>query len=77
MIYQKQNNMTTIIAPQATSVLNNGVFFDNGKFFDKYKNELSNEWVEYVYWSNQNSRYGSDIADLRTAKFCKDYNIAK
>lgn len=67
--------MTQILAPQANSVLNNGLYFSNGKFYDKYKNELTNNWAEYVFWSNQNSRHGSDIADMRTKKFCADYGI--
>ncbi len=69
------SNMTQVIAPQATSILNGGVFFNDGKFYNKYKDVLENTWVVYCFWSNQNSRYGCDIADLRTNKFCADYGI--
>jgi hypothetical protein len=65
----------TIISPQATSILNGGLFYENGKFVDKNKNKLDNNWVKYVYWSNQNSRYGAETANLRTAQFLKEYGI--
>lgn len=68
--------MITIISPTTSnSMLNNGIFYDGKNFIDKYKNILSNNWVVNCFWTNQNSNYGCDIADLRTNKFCKDYNI--
>jgi hypothetical protein len=67
--------MTTIVATQATSILNNGVYHNGENFIDKYNNILENRWVVYCFWSNQNSKFGCDIADLRTNKFCLDYGI--
>jgi hypothetical protein len=69
------NNMTQLIAPQAISILNNGVYFNDGIFYDKYKNVLKNTWVVFCFWSNENSKFGCDIADKRTENFCKQYNI--
>lgn len=70
--------MKTIISPStANSMLSNGVFFNGKEFVDKYNNILESNWVISCYWTNQNSIYGCDIADLRTAQFCINYNLKK
>lgn len=71
------SKMKTIIsATTSNSILNDGIYFDSGIFYDKFKNVLDTKWVKYCYWTNVNSRYGSNIATERTNKFCKQYNIS-
>lgn len=68
--------MTTIISPStANSDLINGVFHNGVNFINKYNDILKNTWVVFCYWSNQNSFYGCEVADLRTEYFCNTYNI--
>jgi len=75
-VSQKQNNMKTIIAQTTSnSMLINGVFHNGSQFVNRFNDVLENTWVVNCFWTNQNSKFGCDIADLRTAKFCTDYNI--
>lgn len=68
--------MKTIIAQStANSMFIHGVFFNGTQFVDRYNDILASKWVVNCFWTNQNSRFGSDIADLRTAKFCAEYGI--
>ena len=64
--------MQTLISPNtANSIESNGLFVSDDKFFDKYNNELSIEWVSYLYWTNQNRSFGSNVAGLKLA--CLSY----
>lgn len=68
--------MKTIVAPTtANSMLIHGIFYDGKNFVDKYKNILEDTWVVSCYWTNQNSKFGCEIADIKTTKFCQDYGL--
>jgi len=68
--------MTTIVSPTTSdSSLLHGVYFDGANFIDRNKNTLTHKWVVFCYWSNQNSKYGCEIANTRTAHFCAQYGI--
>jgi hypothetical protein len=68
--------MTTIVAPTtANSMFINGIFYNGKNFVNRYNDILENTWVVNCFWTNQNSKFGCNIADLRTNKFCADYGI--
>ena len=68
--------MTTIILQTTSnSMFIHGIYFNGENFVNKYNDILKNTWVVNCFWTNQNSKYGCVIADVRTEKFCNDYGI--
>ena len=68
--------MKTIISEStANSMFIHGIFYNGKSFVNKYGDILENTWVVNCFWTNQNTKFGCDIADSKTNKFCKDYGI--
>jgi hypothetical protein len=68
--------MITIISPTtANSNLVHGVFYNGQNFVNKYNDQLKDTWVVFCYWSNENSKHGLNVANLRTEFFCSKYNL--
>jgi len=68
--------MTTIIEQTTeNSMFLHGVYFDGKNFVNRYNDVLKNTWVVNCYWTNQNSKFGCEVADLKTNKFCAEYGI--
>jgi hypothetical protein len=68
--------MTTIVAQTTSnSMFINGVYHNGKNFVNKYNDILKDSWVVNCFWTNENSKYGYIVADVRTNKFCADYNI--
>jgi hypothetical protein len=71
-----QNDKITIISPStANSNLVHGTYFDGVNFLNKYNDILKHTWVVFCYWSEKNSKFGSDVADVQTKLFCQKYSI--
>jgi hypothetical protein len=68
--------MTTIISQTtANSMFIHGVYFNGENFVDRYNHILKSTWVVLCFWTNENSKHGCDIANVRTEKFCNDYKL--
>ena len=68
--------MKTIVTPTTSnSMLINGIFHNGINFVNRYNDIVANTWAVFCFWTNQNSSYGCEIADLRTNKFCQEYGI--
>lgn len=68
--------METIITPTTSnSMFINGIYFNGTNFVDRLNYPLSNVWVVFCVWTNHNSKFGCEIADIKTENFCKQYKI--
>lgn len=67
--------MTTIIAPKKTSILSNGLFELNGKFYNRFNDEVTTEWAVYLVWVEANSKHGHNHANTIAENFKKKHNI--